>query len=170
MSVSIQIPECNQNVPFPSSPNLLRSPRTSAVKNQTHFNSGAVKNRKLVDTCYGGSIVPTFSSLGVPDIERSFPVLFHAYEGPGIVFTSDSPQVPSHQYGGLHGSQRVSSTWRFGPIVWTCTRESGWVFGQYSLYVLGKVFRRQYSLERAWLKTRGTQAGHFMTIFGCASC
>ena len=42
------------------------------------------------------------------------------------MFTRARPRFQAHQYGGRHGSQGVSSDWRFGPIVWASTRKSGW--------------------------------------------
>ena len=124
---------------------------------------------------------PTLSSPGASDIVHLFPVLtcMAEWKGPGIVFTTGSPQVPSQQYGGRHGSQRAQ---RVSSSLTDLTKwyeflrgKSNRGFGKSPYSFFGKDFRRQHRLE--WerehgLKRRGSSklAISLRLWSGCDSC
>ena len=102
---------------------------------------------------------PSLSSPGASDIVYLFPVLtcMAEWKGPGIVFTTGSPQVPSQQYGGRHGSQRAQ---RVSSSLTDLTKwyeflrgKSNRGFGKNPYSFFGKDFRRQHRLE--WEREHG---------------
>ena len=124
------------------------------------------------------TITPTHSSPGALELcacSQSF-VMHDRMKGPGIVFTTGSPQVPS--------PTTWRPSWKSTCLLWIddlaitmsfYKEKRLLIWNKTPFSFLGNVFRRQHELEgerERGLATRGSIScisGHSMTIFGCDS-